>query len=115
MEVVTLIGIIITLLTTIAGWFFTHRAQLDILNAQTDYQYHKEQQKILIDDNLAFVKDLQIWFEKGRKIYLNAGAMPPLEIEKSKAEGIDEKERIKIISKMASRFKDVEHIVTELS
>lgn len=115
MEIVTLIGIIITLLTTIAGWFFTHRAQLEILTAQTDYQHHKEQQKILVGDNLAFIKELQVWFEKGRKIYLNAVAMPPLEIDKAEAEGFDEKERIKIISKMASRFEDVKHIVAELS
>jgi len=113
-EIVTLFGIIITFLTTIVGWFFTYRTQLNILKAQSEYQYHKEQQKVLIDENLAFIKDLQVWFERGRKIFLDSASTSPLEIEKVKAIDIDEKERNTLIRQMATRFENMKHIVSEL-
>jgi len=111
-EYLTLVGIAITFLTTIFGWIFTYRTQLAILKAQSDYQYHKEQQKVLIDDKLAFVKDLQAWFENGRKIFLES-SITPLEIQNMNAKDIDEEEGIARIRRIASRIEEAKHIVSE--
>ncbi len=115
METITLIGIIITFLTTIAGWFFTYRVQLNILKEQSDYQYHKEQQKILTEDNLVFLKDLQAWYEKGRKIYLGAMSISPLEMEKLESANTNDDERITILRKTIAQIKEAKHITSDFS
>ena len=114
MEAITFLGVIVTFLTTVVGWIFTYRIQLAILKKQSDYQFNKEKQKALIDDNLAFVGDLPAWFEKGRKIYLESASIAPLEIQKIKMPDIDKNERIKIIDSLASRSEDIDHIIAEL-
>jgi hypothetical protein len=55
-----------------------------------------------------------VGIEKGRKIYLDSTSVPPLEIQKINTCNVDEKERIAILRQAASRFEDVEKIVSEL-
>lgn len=81
----------ITFLTTLIGWIITNRTQHSILVQQIKSQheltylkeklsYAREQNRNKTLDVRVFLEELEDWFEKGRRMYLDALITSPIEI-----------------------------------
>ena len=82
-EAITVVGIVVVIFTTVAGWIFTYRAQRKIQDSQLSAQrglaelqdrltFRREQAQLLIDDRLEGLKEIANWIQLGREIYLEA-------------------------------------------
>jgi len=89
-DILTLIGILVVLLTTIASWKSTRRTQESILEKQTEaaselamlehrLSTDREIRARFLNDGLSALTEMDQWFQIGRQVYLQA---VQLEIER---------------------------------
>jgi hypothetical protein len=108
--IITLLGVIITFLTTIVGWIFTYRTQVNILKRQSEISFEKEQRQVLIGDHLAFLKSLEEWFEKGRRIQLEATLITPIGPSIKSVVGAENLSREEGLTKLRNLERDSEKV-----